>query len=371
MNTEMVVFGEDWGRHPSSTQHLMQQLRAEWPLIWVNSIGLRWPRLNGYDMQRMWQKCCAMLSTKPALSHTVRPSFVMDAHALPPCRNPWLSRYNGRLIANSIFQHYPVKQPLMWSSLPSAVDAIDALSPRATVYYCGDDFAHLSGVDHEVVQYKERQLAQRADLIICASDTLADKFPHHKTKVLPHGVDLPLFQTPQPRPTDLPDSPLIAGFYGALDQWFDQALLREVALACPEWQFVLIGPQKVTITDLLALPNVHWLGVKPHAALAAYVQHWQVSLLPFLLTPQIHACNPLKLREYLAVGTPILSTDFPALQPYRDVLLIDNQASGWISTLQSLPHQPDQQQQQRRERVQTESWKSRSAEVQQWLQQLV
>ena len=37
----MIVFGEDWGAHPSSTQHLMTRLAGDRDILWVNSIGLR------------------------------------------------------------------------------------------------------------------------------------------------------------------------------------------------------------------------------------------------------------------------------------------------------------------------------------------
>ena len=43
-------------------------------------------------------------------------------------------------------------------------------------------------------------------------------------------------------------------------------------------------------------------------------------MLPFSKCPQIEACNPLKLREYLAAGRPVVTTEVPALEPYLDVL---------------------------------------------------
>ena len=45
-------------------------------------------------------------------------------------------------------------------------------------------------------------------------------------------------------------------------------------------------------------------------------------MLPFHDNSQIQACNPLKLREYLAAGTPIVATQFAALAPYADLARI-------------------------------------------------
>ena len=80
--------------------------------------------------------------------------------------------------------------------------------------------------------------------------------------------------------------------------------------------------------------NVQLLGPRPHESLAAYSQHWTVSLLPFRDTPQIRACNPLKLREYFAAGAPVAaSVDFPALGPYRDLLHLPEAGRDFAATI--------------------------------------
>ena len=61
---DMVVFGEDWGRHPSSTQHLVRRLSGDRSMLWVNSIGMRRPRLNRADMHRMFEKANSIFSKR-------------------------------------------------------------------------------------------------------------------------------------------------------------------------------------------------------------------------------------------------------------------------------------------------------------------
>ncbi|MGN4982985.1 glycosyltransferase family 1 protein, partial [Aeromonas dhakensis] len=53
---QLVVLGEDWGQHPSSTQHLIKRLLPDYRVLWVNSIGLRRPRLNVRDLGRLGRK---------------------------------------------------------------------------------------------------------------------------------------------------------------------------------------------------------------------------------------------------------------------------------------------------------------------------
>ena len=35
MKIDMLVFGEDWAAHPSSTQHLISQYRASQQILWA------------------------------------------------------------------------------------------------------------------------------------------------------------------------------------------------------------------------------------------------------------------------------------------------------------------------------------------------
>jgi len=50
MTHDLLVFGEDWGGLPSSTQHLIGQLASNHKTVWINSIGLRRPRICLHDV---------------------------------------------------------------------------------------------------------------------------------------------------------------------------------------------------------------------------------------------------------------------------------------------------------------------------------
>ncbi|WP_127088798.1 glycosyltransferase [Aquabacter cavernae] len=321
---DLVVFGEDWGGHPSSTQHIVGHLLRLHRVMWVNSIGLRRPRLTAHDMARAWRKLTA--AAAPAAPRAAVPLpdglKVVSPFAIPWPGSRLAERINGELLGRRLrplLQEAGMARPILWASLPSAVAAVGRLGERAVVYYCGDDFGALSGVDHGPVLDMERRLVARADLVIAASAELASRFPAHKTHLVPHGADLDLFSRPVPRAPDLPDGP-VAGFYGSISDWLDMPMLAAAARSLPDWRFVFVGPVRTDISALEALPNVTFLGPRPHGALPSYVQHWTVSLIPFLDTPQIRACNPLKLREYLASGTPVAATRFPALTPYEGLV---------------------------------------------------
>lgn len=290
--------------------------------------------------------------------------------AVPWPGNPLAERFNGVLLGRRlrpVLREKGMSRPILWASLPSALAAVGRLGERAVVYYCGDDFGALSGVDHAPVLEMERRLVARADLVIAASEELARRFPPAKTHFIPHGVDAALFSRPAPRAPDMPEGK-VAGFYGSISDWLDVPMIAAAASALPDWTFLFIGPVRTDVSLLAGLKNVRFLGPRPHTELPSYVQNWTVSLIPFRDTPQIRACNPLKLREYLASGTPVAATRFPALAPYERLVSAIDPGGELAPAILDAAASSDGAA--RQAAVAQEGWDRRAAEVEALLQRL-
>ncbi|KDM93394.1 glycosyltransferase [Photobacterium galatheae] len=375
MPHDLIVFGEDWGGLPSSTQHLIQHLAQDRQVLWINSIGLRRPALTFHDLQRAWVKLFASReSGQQTQSGIPVPDKmqIINLKTIPAPRSQWERKLAAWLMRRQllpILRQSKLRDPILWTSLPTAADLCGQLSESAVVYYCGDDFSALAGVDHQTISQHEQTLVHRADFIMVASPVLAEQFPASKTRILPHGVDFSRFNSPVPRAADLPDDGRpVAGFYGSLSEWLDYPLLAEVIKRLPDWHFVFIGQTHTDISPIAALPQVHLLGPRAHDQLPSYSQHWQVSLLPFVDNAQIRACNPLKLLEYLAVGQPVVATPFPALTPFRKLIHVARNADEMVHAIQRayqqspVPHQANV--------VADHTWQQRAAQVSQWLEVL-
>lgn len=364
---DLVVFGEDWGGLPSSTQHLISHLLKKHRVIWVNSIGMRSPKPSLRDLQRIISKLKAILgvSQTAEVKHDGAEPIILNPKVIPFHGLSFVRKINKRWLTEHIqaaCDEHDFRDIILWTSLPTAVDVIGSLNEKASIYYCGDDFNALDGVDHSTVEPMERELVQKVDLILVVSEELAQKLPGPKTVMLPHGVDYKLFSTPAQHPGDFPDRGPTAGFYGSLSEWLDVDMLAQTATALPNWNFVFVGAIKTSIGVLEELPNVHFLGPKPHSRLPAYVQNWDVAMLPFRHNRQIEACNPLKLREYLASGTAIASTDFPAVRVYGEQIAIQKQKEPYSRTIQRAYEHRDNRQQ-RQLQVINESWEQRANQL--------
>ena len=396
-NRPLIVFGEDWGAHPSSTQHIVKVLGKTRPVIWLNSIGLRKPKLTLHDLLRLFNKAKSFIVNKPKsikegnmAKEDINSNFIVISPLVIPCANSWFSLKLSKIILKwqlkSACKKLAIEDPIIWTSLPTSVDYLELFGNAPCVYYCGDDFNSLDGVDHQFVTQKEREVVEKSSYIFTASEKMLDKFPSEKTVNIPHGVNFSLFSEQVVQtPNDLPKGKPIAGFYGSISAWLDQDLLVQTIEALPHWNFVFIGKVDCKVEKLEQFSNVYFLGTRPHNDLPKYIQNWNVAMLPFVNNKQIQMCNPLKLREYLASGTPIVTTDFNALEGYRKHLQVANKTNPFYQAIllanaevtpainfNKLENMSDllaitQAKKYRKASVIDESWESRALDIQQYL----
>jgi glycosyltransferase involved in cell wall biosynthesis len=197
--------------------------------------------------------------------------------------------------------------------MPNSIDVVEALSPRTVIYHCIDDYAEFTGAPREAFARMERRLLARADLTVVSSRRLLElkQGGARRISYVPHGVDAEFFATSglgDVLPGDMPGiGKPVAGFVGRIGDWIDLELVISAAKSLPDWSFVLIGPATVDLSPLEGLANVHILGRKDYEQIPNYIRRFDVALMPFRSSKLVDSVNPLKLYEYLATGTPVVS----------------------------------------------------------------
>lgn len=162
----------------------------------------------------------------------------------------------------------------------------------------------------------ERSVVGLADLLIAsAPDLLAHLTGSGRPGILvPNAVNADIFEASDTaEPGDFPQGmgPVI-GYHGSLyGDWFDWGALLAVAEANPTARVVVIGDDRghPPMPD-----NVSFLGLKAQADLPAYVERFDVGIIPFVVNPTTHAVSPLKAFEYLASGVPVAAPPLRALE---------------------------------------------------------
>lgn len=119
----------------------------------------------------------------------------------------------------------------------------------------------------------------------------------------------------------------IAGYYGALAEWFDYELLARTAELLPDWHFVLIGPDydgSIKKSRIISHQNITWLGPRDYQTLPGYLHLFDVAMIPFRINEITLATSPLKLFEYFAGGKPVVTTPMPECTAFTEVCIANN-----------------------------------------------
>ena len=162
-----------------------------------------------------------------------------------------------------------------------------------------------------------------------------------KVVYMPHGVEHAKFAAalaPQTViPADIATIPHpIIGFYGNLHSWVDVDLIATVARNQKMWHFVLIGHPYDDMSPVESLPNVHLLGRKEHDELPAYCKAFDMGIIPYDMSgPRMESVNPVKTKEILAAGLPIVASAIPELEGMEPDVLIARSTEQWIDGIET------------------------------------
>ena len=315
-HSPLLVFADDWGRHPSSCQHLIRRLTGERDVVWANSIGTRRLATNGRTLRRGIEK---LRNWRRGLEQVDERMWVVDLPMLPVSGGRVGQQANRWLVTHrlsAVFRKLGLPAPIVLTTLPYGHALIRGLSRQALVYYCTDDYSYWPDAQRDAMQQAEEELCREADMVLGVSHALVERLSRKAPcRYLPHGVDVGHFASVQragPVPQELSRLPgQKIGFFGLIYEKLDFELLTSVAKAFSDASLVMIGRVDYCSEAFRRLPNVHLVGPQPYADLPRWLAALDVLLLPYVDDEMIRQSSPLKLRECLASGKPTVSVDVP------------------------------------------------------------
>jgi len=373
---ELIVFADDWGRHPSSCQHLVRRLRGEYRVLWVNSIGTRKLRLDVHTFRRACEKLRGWGRGMTAADDSMS---VFDVPMLPwfgnrsiRSANRWLVTRNIRRRMRALGFHNPV----VLSTLPFVGWLLGDVGQSRTIYYCTDDYSQWPNADRDALEFSEQAMLRRADLVLAVSEHLMQRcgaakrceyFPHavdfsHFSKVRTSEVPPELARLPGPR----------IGFFGLVYEKLDFVLLEKIAKQFPDASLVLIGRVDSRPDSLADLPNVHLLGPKPYEELPRWIGGLDVLLMPYVLDDMILRSNPLKMRECLATGIPTVSVDVPEARRFVPHIRVAASHDEFLAAVRNSLSEGDDagKAAARQQVVASETWDARARQLSDYIQSL-
>jgi hypothetical protein len=326
--------GVDWWYHNRghSECQIMKRLAATTTVLWINSIGMRAPALGRTELplRRYGRK---LRSTLKGLRRDAESGmWIYSPLFIPRYSSRWVE-VNGRLLdwqVRALCRWLGMRRPSAWITVPTAVGALERGRWTRTVFNRSDEFSRFPEADGAFIASLERRLLGQCDEVLYVNRDLMRRESGlcRSAEYLGHGVDFEHFAIPRSPdradevPAECRDLPRpVVGFYGALDDYLiDRPLLVKVARALPHATLLLIGPRAMDTAELEAEPNVRYLGPVPYERLPQFARLFDVGLMPWLNNGWVASCNPIKLKEYLALGFAVVSVDFPELAPYRHLV---------------------------------------------------
>jgi glycosyltransferase involved in cell wall biosynthesis len=364
---DILCFSHDWTGDPLSKTHLMRLLAKNNRVLWVNSIGYRTPSLNKRDLRRAWKK---LMAFRQPMREVEKNIFVLNPLAIPAyglgmarmINRVWLKQQVKGAIARLGF-----KDTINWVFNPAAAVIAGTLGEEKLIYQCVDEYSAFSGVASQAILDMEEQLLKKADLVVVSAELLlqSKRKVNPRTVLVRHGVDFEHFRRALDAETRIPAEiaalprPII-GFFGLIADWVDVELMAAVAQRFAHGSLVVLG-KATTDVSCLQLPNVHLLGRKPYAELPAYCKAFDVALNPFRINELTLNANPLKVREYLAAGLPVVSTEIPEVAVLESCR-IGKDREHFIAQVESALQCPGPQKE-ISESVRAESWAARLREI--------
>jgi glycosyltransferase involved in cell wall biosynthesis len=338
--------GEDWWYHNRGhcDMQFMRQFARQGPVVYVNSIVMRKPNLSEGRMffRRVLRKARSMARGLVRVSDKfwVYSPVTAPVHHLPWVRpvNEWFLLRQVRLVMHRT----GLTKPLVWVNCPAVCNTALKIPRWGIIYQRTDRYEEYPGVDKEQIIRYDRKLKLESDLTFYSNRRLfeEEKRQCFRGVYLDHGVDYNLFadigRDPwiPPELRDIP-RPLV-GFWGGIDgHTFDISLMAQVVEKLPQITFVFIGNTSVDCTPLKRHRHVVMIGQRPYEQIPHYGKCFDACLMPWNHNRWIEACNPIKLKEYLALGKPVVSTPFPQLSEYGGLVWVGATPEQFADGIQS------------------------------------
>jgi glycosyltransferase involved in cell wall biosynthesis len=303
---------------------------------------------------------------------------VLNPMMWPSFRSRFARGLNRRLLTRAV---RPVAEamprpPVVVTTLPVVADLVGRFPAARWVYYCVDDFAAWPGLDGRTVRAMEVQLVAKADGVIAVSEPLQAHVAAlgKPSRLLTHGVDLDHFRKPAP-PEPPPWRRNVAGFHrplvvfwGVIDRRTDLAFVRHLAERLNHGTVLLVGPRNDPDPALLRLPRVRALPPVPYDDLPALAAVASVLVMPYADLPVTRAMQPLKLKEYLATGKPVVARRLPATEPWADAMdVADTPEAFAAAVLERVRVGVPGSQRAARRRLEGEGWAVKAEQFEGWI----
>jgi hypothetical protein len=337
----VVHFGNvDWWYHNRghSSVRMATRIAKHVPTLWINSIGMRMPVPGKTEIawSRYWRK---IKSLTRGLKRDPQSGMYIYSPLFVPLYSEKMLQFNGWLLALQVKilrWRLNMKHPSAVVSMPTMTPAVEKLKWNKILFERCDDFTTLPEADKDRIAALEKRLLEISDTAIYVHEGLMERELGlvKESVLIGHGVDFDKFVAARNSPNGCLDLPKpIIGFFGGMDDYrMDVELMIKIARHI-RGTLVLIGPKQMDLSSVLAEKNVKHIDQISPDELATYAANFDVGIIPFLQNDFNKMCNPIKLKEYLALAYPSVVMALPAFEEYKSLIYSSNSHQEFLDNI--------------------------------------
>ncbi len=324
MNIDFIIFGSrDWDNNWQTQHRLAKELSKNYRVLYIENTGLRSVKIG--DFPRILQR---LKNWKRSISgfRKINDNLTILSPLIFPFPYIKIFQILNSLMINKLLNYWIKKNNfnqinlISFLATPLVRETMNKFNFLVSFYYIGDN--HLIAAKNQKFVISEEEISKNVDAVFSTSEKLKEKFIkiNSLTYKFPAGVELEKFQIKE-KDTDIPEKlknipkPVI-GFIGSLNEKIDLELMDHVLKSLPTYSFVFIGENSEKRMDMSIFKNknIFFLGKQPHTELKNYLKNFNCAIIPYNVNSFTDTVYPSKLNEYLALGLPIVSTNFYEIQ---------------------------------------------------------
>lgn len=283
-------------------------LRTGNAVLWVDPYPTRLPKWS--DLKRLKGNISLTNSVVPDWMTIVKPSALPIE---PLFGAAGINRLLWKGAIQAIQEFVDVGDAIVVIGKPSdmAVELLDVVDSSLTIYDAMDDFpAFHKGLSRRSLAATEKKIAQRVGLMWASSTALQKRWSAFRDRValVLNGQDFAALQALNSE-RKLSSGPTVFGYVGSIESWFDWEWVLQLAHSHSQSIVRLIGPMHRQPPRALP-PNIEFFPACSHSAALEAMCSFDIGLIPFKINTLTHSVDPVKFYEYMAIGLPVISTNF-------------------------------------------------------------
>jgi len=367
--------GCDWWYHNKGlfAPQIMSRLAKRYKVLFINSLGMRVPTLkkDKYAFKKILRK---LKSIARYLRRSDNGMYIFTPISLPFFNSSIVGPIITSLVLlqiKMVMILLSLREAIFYVGCPPAWEIVKRVRHRYLIYECTDIFEEMPGVNKSYITALDDVLTRTADLVLYVNTALwqCGRKKNANSLLLGHGVDFERFAHAEESkyiPEDMAAIPKpIIGYFGEItEEACDFSLLEHIAKMLPNMSIVFVGPISADVNRLKQFENVYFLGRKPYEEIPHYGKAFDVAIMPWNQNRWIKFCNPIKIKEYLALGKPVVSTYYPEIEPFNDLVYVAGNYVEFVSHIRKATKDDNiRLKRERKKRVQNETWDNKVEEI--------